>query len=702
MHIGARKLSYESAPLPDGVANGLIAESKTVDNEYDEDRPDFMKYELSYSFFGAIFASLLVGVICFMYLNEWKFSTALFYSVNTLLGVLYGIHNKNDAAEWFTVLYFIYGVFFVALVAGSYVGFMITNASQIAALERRKLMEASLASIDTRGRRINLCRHYMRYKILSYFQWEEHGTKYITFMALFVWMLVGSIIFTYFEDWAIGYSLLFALSTISTTCSLDPPCEYVEGQPDCELGVAREIILTVYVVIGCPLFTLALGQSANFMIERAVRNYEMNIMRSPLSNEEYNFAANMYGNDSTLSLGEFTMLELLRLRRVTIQDLDQINQLFRYIDRKNSGQIDKPMLAKYHLMDVADGVDSQDTCAYCDGQHTTDSGSGNDSFDATSSSSVDGLSSDEVIQALLVEEDETPIKSDPTCDDSISILSDTSAITTREVPTSDRGHGKRSKSRRHDSHHKVHKEGRSRVTIREDVINSDDVVNEQVRVVDEESKDVIDENVPLMRGVTNESSDGSGAGNTTTRRQVIRRLSSAQFNDIVTSADPLKYFKKRVKKRVKGSSVGSSRSRSRSRSHSPRARASSHHPGESSPSSQSSYEEAKSHPSTGTADVIPYAEGSESRQGFASRGRTMNVVTSGHGRGTRALLHNTGVEAAAAMMHKSSTHHHHAKGVVSAQERGRRRENIKRSDESTSRKNYGSIPAIDRKDMANS
>lgn len=50
-----------------------------------------------------------------------------------------------------------------------------------------------------------------------------------------------------------------------------------------------------------------------------------------------------------MSLSEFTILELLRLQRVTIDDLDMIKMFFKQIDTSEGGNIDKTMLAKAKL-----------------------------------------------------------------------------------------------------------------------------------------------------------------------------------------------------------------------------------------------------------------------------------------------------------------------------------------------------------------
>ncbi|CAE7523605.1 unnamed protein product [Symbiodinium microadriaticum] len=86
------------------------------------------------------------------------------------------------------------------------------------------------------------------------------------------------------------------------------------------------------------------------MIERTVRDHETQVISTPLTEKEYNYAANLYENDSVISLGEFTVLELLRLRRITTEDLEMIKAVFDQIDDAKTGNLDKPMLARKKML----------------------------------------------------------------------------------------------------------------------------------------------------------------------------------------------------------------------------------------------------------------------------------------------------------------------------------------------------------------
>lgn len=77
---------------------------------------------------------------------------------------------------------------------------------------------------------------------------------------------------------------------------LDPECEAQNGRY-CDLGIQREIALTVYGLVGYPLFAILLSQFAALIVNRTVREQEIRILHSPLTEREFNYAANLYGND---------------------------------------------------------------------------------------------------------------------------------------------------------------------------------------------------------------------------------------------------------------------------------------------------------------------------------------------------------------------------------------------------------------------
>jgi hypothetical protein len=304
-----------------------------------------------------VFSSWFCGSIFYMYENEWKASTAMYYSLNTMLGVLYYVPaNKTPLGDGFTLMFYIFGTFGLATLAGLYVGYLVANAP-----ETRKQMlppEVDLHVVEHEQGYENeiTTRSWMEQLILwrdlclIYIQWEDNFGMYVTFLLAVGWVMVGGIYWYLWEGWTFASGVFFSISTLSLAAYESPPCDPDDDPEDCEIGLTREMFLSLYVIVGVPLFTISLGQVTAFVVKRAVRNHESAILNCPLTEEEYNYAANLYDNDEVISLGEFTMLELLRLGRVTMEDLNDIKDLFNSIDEGQTGNIDKEALAKKRLM----------------------------------------------------------------------------------------------------------------------------------------------------------------------------------------------------------------------------------------------------------------------------------------------------------------------------------------------------------------
>jgi hypothetical protein len=92
------------------------------------------------------------------------------------------------------------------------------------------------------------------------------------------------------SDSDIESCFIFHLSTS------DPTCE-TSVSKSCDLGMFREISLTIYAIIGYPLFALLLSQFAALIVRKTIREQEIRILNSPLTEKEYDYAANLYGND---------------------------------------------------------------------------------------------------------------------------------------------------------------------------------------------------------------------------------------------------------------------------------------------------------------------------------------------------------------------------------------------------------------------
>jgi hypothetical protein len=184
-----------------------------------------------------IFFSILFGVLLYYYMNSWPLSTAIFYAVNTLLGELFMVPgNKSPIADVFTVLYYIYGAFFLAGIIGQYVGVLVSKAPEIAATERKKLSEYPESPVDSDQDGyvgfLDYCK-FLIVRIKHSLGWEDHKWKYLTFFFVLLWLGVGILYGMVMESKSFDSALFFALSTIAGACYVGecPFCLVASSQP---------------------------------------------------------------------------------------------------------------------------------------------------------------------------------------------------------------------------------------------------------------------------------------------------------------------------------------------------------------------------------------------------------------------------------------------------------------------------------------
>jgi hypothetical protein len=299
-----------------------------------------------------LFLSLLAGILFYKFYNGWTIGSATFCATATLIGSIYGVPDQpDDVGAAFTIAYYVFGISMFTAIIGAIIGSMITRAPLISAEARRKIAKMEQPEDTDGDGEIGYYDHFffLQSQFLHFIGWEEYAFNYIVTAGAFAWACLGVLYAMFYEGWEFNHSVYFAMNAISMAALSNPPCE--DGESDhCDVGTFRGLVLSVYLLCGVPLFTLAMAQLASLAINRVVRENEYKIINQPLTQDEYNYAANLYGNDEVLSLGEFTVLELLRLQRVSMEDLDQIKNLFCAIDEAETGIVDKPMLARRNLI----------------------------------------------------------------------------------------------------------------------------------------------------------------------------------------------------------------------------------------------------------------------------------------------------------------------------------------------------------------
>lgn len=308
--------------------------------------------------------SLLVGIVFYSVANSWDLPLAYYFAASVLFGDMYLIPTEsNSCSHIFTLFYFLWGTTLLAGALAAAANFLIRSAMRIAAEERKKYFELSAAGRKSSKTVISdeVSASYLAH-FLAIFNWSGNRSKYLAVVCAFGWLLVGVLYGLFYEGWSFSHSLLFSLAAMSTAGNISPICEgNIDGH--CALGTPRALFIGTYLIIGVPIFAFTVAQFAEILVERAIKANEQRLMTRPLTEEEFQFAYELHegkitqaGSDESsleehakqatalcdekeirLDLGDFIVLELLRLQKVTVYDLRNIKALFDMLDEDGDG-----------------------------------------------------------------------------------------------------------------------------------------------------------------------------------------------------------------------------------------------------------------------------------------------------------------------------------------------------------------------------
>lgn len=321
--------------------------------------------------------SLIPAILFYKFHNEWEWSTSIYFSVQVLFGELFGVPNEpTRSSQYFTLGFFLWGALLTAGAIGSFSAHVVYNTIKEV---RRKSRYVALEEVDDDG--IITYYDYFKYwwhNLSAYLRWNENRLKYLTILACLCWTLFGIMYGVIYERIDFSSAIYLAVGVISCAGIPAPLCE--GDTTSCELGIIRAWFYTIYIMVGVPLFTFTLGQLAGFVAESAIHSTEARILVRPLNEEEFRNAISLCrrpnersdrvhsiapfssssldskfdpyqsGKDLKIHLAEFLVLELLRLKRIDEEDVQEICSLFHHLDDDGSGYINRMKLRRRSLM----------------------------------------------------------------------------------------------------------------------------------------------------------------------------------------------------------------------------------------------------------------------------------------------------------------------------------------------------------------
>jgi hypothetical protein len=356
--------------------------------------------------------SLVISTIFYKNHHDWDYPTSIFFATQTIVGVMYGVPSENDrVGKIFTMFAYIIGTTFVATATGAYVT-VVVQAAVLRARERLHLSNPQPGSFISLSGGHHIHTTSRGAKLLDIVLYDDYKYKFYVFFTAFFWYLLGVAYGLVYEGYFLTDAMLFALGAMACAGNPPPPCFGVD-ESSCSVGTFRSLFLTLYLIIGTPLFTLMMGQFAGLVIDRAVHASELANMEKPLSDEEFAFASrfvfssptlssnpdhdppraeddlltiphntsstslllletyNSYQNEnssscyqqggdplpssnSNVDFSQFMILEMIRLKRISGKEIQDLKEVFSAIDFNSTGRIEYSDVMKHRLANEKD------------------------------------------------------------------------------------------------------------------------------------------------------------------------------------------------------------------------------------------------------------------------------------------------------------------------------------------------------------
>lgn len=285
---------------------------------------------------------ILLGILWYMYYDKWTSATAFYYAMDAGLSI--GFCNPAEKDDWsklFTIAYVLIGSTVISGCLGVFASVVVFAQVSVArdySLENMTMKDPVEDKITLKS-----FANYAWYCFKLGIGWYSNRSRVILTIIFTIWMSLGTAYGMVFEDWSFITALYWAITTCSTGGLQSAPCinEDNNGGTTCDMGTLRGSLMGVFMMIGVPIYACTMAQFARSAVARVVESREAKLLSRPIEDAEFIFAANVLSpaGSETLVLGEYILLELMRLGQTNQNQIEKIKKNFYRLDKHKVGEL---------------------------------------------------------------------------------------------------------------------------------------------------------------------------------------------------------------------------------------------------------------------------------------------------------------------------------------------------------------------------
>jgi hypothetical protein len=307
------------------------------------------------------------GILFYVYNDYWTPATAYFYAIEAGLSIGFCYPAEiNDSSRVYTIFYVIIASSAVSGVVGLTLTILFSHRVHLVPAEHRwnaitwqnEFEETTVKSV---------CR-YLWYHFKYFIGWYHNRFRTILTGLFLLWMAIGTVYGMLVEDFTFITALYWSITSCATGGLQSPPCRHdVNGDgTTCNMGDMRGAVMATYFLIGVPIYAITIAQYAIIFFGPLSIAQEQKLMDRPIEDAQFLFAANVLSPEGseTLVLGEYILLELLRLKLVDQERIEMLKRKFYELDIHRKEELDisdlqasgKIIPRKVHSIDMANRI----------------------------------------------------------------------------------------------------------------------------------------------------------------------------------------------------------------------------------------------------------------------------------------------------------------------------------------------------------
>ncbi len=294
---------------------------------------------------------LIISTLFYHFTSSWNFPTSIYYGCQIIFGEMMDMpHVTQLYVKFFTLILYIVGQ---GLLLSAFSTLYSSKIEDIKLSVTNKVYSNMLSSLAVST------------NTMASTSEQKLSPQSVLIGITLTWTIFGAIYAKFYEKMDLVTSFYWSLSLIACSGDAPPICEQSDEDGPCSITRIRVIFMVVFITIGVPLFSVTLGSICTLRVLSEAYEYEENKkIENPFNDEEIKFALSLdskrkqYFNsqrkmnhdevdDDGIDASSFIVIELLRLKKITKDDVTRYLSLFDKIDDGNKGVVTKASIDSY-------------------------------------------------------------------------------------------------------------------------------------------------------------------------------------------------------------------------------------------------------------------------------------------------------------------------------------------------------------------